>query len=45
MPKQLNRDETRACHTVYAKSEEECESMLAERIARVKGERKETPTS
>ncbi|MBR4744072.1 MAG: site-specific integrase [Oscillospiraceae bacterium] len=40
-----NKDGTRACHTVYAKSEEECEAMLAEMIAKVKGERKGSPTS
>ena len=40
-----NPDGTRACHTVYAKSEEECEAMLAEMIARVKGERKGNPAS
>ena len=40
-----NPDGTRACHTVYAKSEEECEALLAEMIARVKGERKGNPTS
>ena len=34
-----NPDGTRACHTVYAKSEEECEAMLAEMIERVKEER------
>ncbi len=36
---------TRACHTVYAKSEEECEGLLAEMITRVKGERRGRPTS
>ena len=40
-----NPDGTRACHTVYAHSEEECEDMLAEMIERVKEERKGTPTS
>ena len=40
-----NPDGTRACHTVYAKSEGECGAMLAEMIAKVKGERKGTPTS
>ena len=40
-----NPDGTRENRTVYAHSEEECEAMLAEMIARVKGERKETPTS
>ena len=40
-----NSDGTRACHTVYAKSEEECEAMLAEMIERVKGKRKGSPTS
>ena len=40
-----NPDGTRACHTVYAKSEEECEAMLAEMIEKVKGERKGSPTS
>ena len=40
-----NLDGTRACHTVYAHSEEECEAMLAEMIERVKGERKGTSTS
>ncbi len=35
-----NKDGTRSCHTVYAKSEEECEAMLAEMIAKVKEERK-----
>ena len=40
-----NLDGTRACHTVYAKSEEECEAMLAEMVERVKEERKGTPTS
>ena len=32
---------TRSCHTVYAKSEEECEGLLAEMIEKVKGEREE----
>ena len=40
-----NLDGVRACHTVYAKSEEECEGLLAEMIAKVKAERKGTPTS
>jgi len=40
-----NPNGTRACHTVYAKSEEECEAMLAEMIERVKEERKGTSTS
>ena len=40
-----NPDGTRACHTVYVKSEEECEGLLTEMIEKVKGERKGTPTS
>ncbi|MCR5681502.1 MAG: site-specific integrase [Clostridiales bacterium] len=40
-----NPNGTRACHTVYAKSEEECEAMLAEMIERVKTERKGSPAS
>ena len=40
-----NPDGTRDNRTVYAHSEEECEAMLAEMIARVKGERKGIPTS
>ena len=40
-----NPDGTRACHTVYAMSEEECEGLLAEMIEKVKGERKGSPTS
>ncbi|MBQ3979792.1 MAG: site-specific integrase, partial [Lachnospiraceae bacterium] len=40
-----NPDGTRENRTVYAHSEEECEAMLAEMIARVKGERKGTPAS
>ena len=40
-----NPDGTRDIHTIYAHSEEECEAMLAEMIAKVKGERKGSPAS
>ncbi len=40
-----NPDGARACYTVYAKSKEECEDLLAEMIEKVKKERKGSPTS